>query len=182
MKKLFALLIVSLAFIACSQKKENQLPAPASVAETHKSILGKTFVTDRVGTVSPFSSSMDKEQPNRWFDEEKELNDFAKEYQTERNKFILQFVNDTLLKVTDDGKTWDAVYKIDEEKKEDEKSGMKLRFSYPDNEGTMNFPGAIGPMILTSSYFIAGKNEKGMILETTRKFNNGTVVVWMKEK
>lgn len=158
------------------------MPAPTSVVDTHKSIVGKSFVTDRVGTVSPFTSGMDREQPNRWFDEEKELNDFAKEYQTERKSFILEFVNDTLLKVTDDGKIWDAFYKIDEAINENEKSGMKLRFSYPDQEGNMNFPGAIGPMILTSSYLIAGKNEKEMILETTRKFNNSTVVVWMKEK
>ncbi len=70
---------------------------------------------------------MDKEKPNRWFDEEKELNDFAKEYQEERMKFILQFVNDTLLRITDDGKTWDAVYKFDEQQKDKEKTWNKAQ-------------------------------------------------------
>ena len=120
MQKLITSLFVVSCLIGCSQKKENTLPAPVSKGDVQKLIAGKTFVTDRTGTLSPFASGLDKEKPYRWFDEEKELNDFAKKYQTERETFVLQFVNDTLVKITDDGKTWDAVYKIDEEIKDKE--------------------------------------------------------------
>lgn len=182
MQKLIVSLFVISCLTGCSQKKKNSLPAPASKQEIQKLITGKTFVTDRIGTLSSFASTMNKEEPYEWFDEEKEQNDFAKKYQAEREKFMLQFVNDTLVKITDDGKTWDAVYKIDEEVKDEEKAGMKLRFTYPDKESTMNFPGATGPMILTSTYFIAGIEGNEMVVETPRQFNRNTVVLWMKEK
>ncbi len=182
MQKLITSLFVVSCLIGCSQKKENTLPAPVSKGDVQKLIAGKTFVTDRTGTLSPFASGLDKEKPYRWFDEEKELNDFAKKYQTERETFVLQFVNDTLVKITDDGKTWDAVYKIDEEIKDKEKAGLKFRFIYPDKEGTMSFPGTTEPMMLTLSYFIAGVKDNAMIVETPRQFNRNTVVLWMKEK
>ena len=182
MQKLITSLFVVSFLIGCSQKKENTLPAPVSKGDVQKLIAGKTFVTDRTGTLSPFASGLDKEKPYRWFDEEKELNDFAKKYQTERETFVLQFVNDTLVKITDDGKTWDAVYKIDEEIKDKEKAGLKFRFIYPDKEGTMSFPGTTEPMMLTLSYFIAGVKDNAMIVETPRQFNRNTVVLWMKEK
>lgn len=182
MKKFIASLFVISCLIGCSQKKENSLPAPVSKAEVQKSIAGKTFVTSRIGTLSPFASGLDKEKPYRWFDEEKELNDFGKKYETERKAFVLQFVNDTLVKITDDGKTWDAVYKIDDEVKDKEKAGLKFRFIYPDKEGTMSFPGTTEPLILTSSYFIAGVKDNAIIVETPREFNSSTVVLWMKER
>ena len=182
MQKLITSLFVVSCLIGCSQKKENTLPAPVSKGDVQKLIAGKTFVTDRTGTLSPFASGLDKEKPYRWFDEEKELNDFAKKYQTERETFVLQFVNDTLVKITDDGKTWDAVYKIDEEIKDKEKAGLKFRFIYHDKEGTMSFPGTTEPMMLTLSYFIAGVKDNAMIVETPRQFNRNTVVLGMKEK
>jgi len=182
MQKLITSLFVVSCLIGCSQKKENTLPAPVSKGDVQKLIAGKTFVTDRTGTLSPFASGLDKEKPYRWFDEEKELNDFGKKYQTERETFVLQFVNDTLVKITDDGKTWDAVYKIDEEIKDKEKAGLKFRFIYPDKEGTMSFPGTTEPMMLTLSYFIAGVKDNAIIVETPRQFNRNTVVLWMKEK
>ena len=182
MKKLIAFLFVMSCIVACSQQKENTLPAPVSKADVQKLIVGKTFTTSRIGTLSPFASGLDKEKPFRWFDEEKELNDFAKEYQKEREAFVLQFVNDTLVKITDDGKTWDAVYKIDEEVKDEEKAGMRFRFTYPDTDGTMSFPGTTEPMVLTSTYFITGLKDNAMIVETPRQFNRSTVVLWMKTK
>lgn len=182
MKKLIVYLLVMSCLIGCSEKEENSLSAPVSKAEVQKLITGKTFTTSRVGTLSPFASGIDKEEPYRWFDEEKELNDFTKKYQVEREKFVLQFVNDTLVKITDDGKTWDATYKIDEEVKDEEKAGLKFRISYPDKEATMSFPGATEPMILTSTYFIAGVNDNAMVVETPREFNRSTVVLWMKGK
>lgn len=182
MQKLITSLFVVSCLIGCSQKKENTLPAPVSKGDVQKLIAGKTFVTYRTGTLSPFASGLDKEKPYRWFDEEKELNDFGKKYETERKTFVLQFVNDTVVKITDDGKTWDAVYKIDEEVKDEEKAGMKFRFRYPDKDGSMSFPGATEPMILTSTYFIAGVKGNAMIVETPREFNRSIVVLWLKGK
>ncbi|MBK6991574.1 MAG: hypothetical protein IPH34_06980 [Chitinophagaceae bacterium] len=182
MKKLIASLLVMFCLIGCSQKKENSLPAPVSKGDLQKLIAGKTFTVSRIGTISPFASGLDKEEPYRWFDEEKEQNDFAEKYQSEREKFVLQFMNDTLVKITDDGKIWDAAYKIDEEVKDEEKAGMKFQFTYPDTDGTMSFPGTTEPMVLTSTYFVAGIKDNTMIVETPRQFNRSTVVLWMKVK
>lgn len=46
----------------------------------------------------------------------------------------------------------------------------------------MSFPGTTEPMILTSSYFIAGVKDNAIIVETPREFNSSTVVLWMKER
>ena len=74
------------------------------------------------------------------------------------------------------------MYKIDEEVKDEEKAGMKFRFRYPDKDGSMSFPGATEPMILTSTYFIAGVKGNAMIVETPREFNRSIVVLWLKGK
>ncbi len=182
MQKIILLLFIISCLTACSQKKQNRLPAPASISSAQLLIKGKTFTTNRIGTISPFASGIEKEKPYKWFDEEKELDDFAKKYQAEREKFVLQFVNDTLVKITDDEKTWDAVFMIDDEQKDEEKAGMKFRFSYPDQDGSFNFPGSTEPMLLTTTYFIAGANDNEIVLETPRQFNRSKVVIWMKAK
>ena len=57
-----------------------------------------------------------------------------------------------------------------------------LFFTYPDTDGTMSFPGTTEPMVLTSTYFVAGIKDNTMIVETPRQFNRSTVVLWMKVK
>lgn len=183
MYKIYVFVLVFIGLISCSQKKKNKLPFPESTSTVESFVKGKTFVMDRVGTVSPFSDKMDKEKPYRWFDENKKPDDFAKKYEEERMKFVLQFINDTLARITDDGKTWEANYKVDSNQGEKEKAGLKLRFSYEDKEGNMNFPGMGNePVIFTSTYFIGGMNDKEIILEAPREFNRSSLVVWMKVK
>lgn len=183
MNKIIVFLLAVISMASCSPKKKNMLPAPEAVSTVEAFVKGKNLVMDRVGTVSPFADKMDKEKPYRWFDEIKEQNDFGKKYEEERMKFMLQFVNDTLVRITDDGKTWDANYKIDANQGEKEKAGLKLRFSYEDKEGNMNFPGiANEPVIFTSTYYIGGMNDEEIILEAPREFNRNTLAVWMKIK
>lgn len=183
MKYLLFSISASLLFISCSDQKEIKIPVPpASVTSVKASIKGKTFITSRVGTLSPFATGIDKEKPFRWFDEEKEPGKFTKDYEAERKKFQLVFVNDTTLRITDDDKTWDAVYKIDDAVKDEEKPGIRLRFSYEDKESSMNFPGATTPMTLTSSYLVAGLSDNEMIVQAPREFNRQPVMLWMKKK
>jgi len=169
--------------LSCSGKKETVSPVPpSSVGIVKDMIKGKTFLTSRVGTLSPFADGIDKDKPYKWIDEEKEPDKFTNDYEEERKKFQLAFVNDSTVRITDEGKTWDAIYKIDDSMEQDETVGIRLRFSYEDKENTMNFPGAATPMILTSSYLVAGLSDNEMIVQAPRKFNNHPVVLWMKKK
>lgn len=183
MKYLIFSLLASLLLISCNGKKEATIPGPPSSTTAVKEIInGKTFITSRVGTLSAFANGIDKEKPFIWLDDEKESDKFTKDYETERKKFQLVFVNDTTIRITDDGKTWDAVYKLDDAVQEDEKPGIRLRISYEDKEGSMGFPGTTTPMMLTSSYLVAGIGENEMIVEAPRKFNNRPVILWLKRK
>jgi len=182
MKYLFVLLGFTAICFSCSDKKESVPPAPASVQNVKEIIKGKKYLTVRVGTLSPFAATMDKENPFNWFDEMKTTDDFTKKYEGERKKFVLQFVNDTTLRISDDNKTWDAKYEIDATQKEDETAGIRLRFSYIDKENSMSFPGANSPMTLTASYRIAAINLNSLLVEAPREFNRRPVMLWMKSK
>lgn len=183
MKYLLFSISASLLLISCNGKKGAAVPAPpSSTAAVKEMINGKTFITSRVGTLSAFANGIDKDKPFEWFDEEKDADKFTQDYESGRKKFQLVFVNDTTLQITDDDKTWDAIYKIDDTVQEDEKPGIRLRFSYEDKENSMSFPGATTPMMLTSSYLVAGIGENEMIVQAPRKFNNRPVVLWMKKK
>lgn len=181
MKFIVGALVIA-GFISCSNHEEKQPAAPDSISSVQQLITGKTFITNRVGTLSPFATGIDKDKPFQWFDEEKNPSKFMKDYEDDRKKFQLTFVNDTALRISDDGKTWDASYEIDDSTKEEEKPGIRLRLSYEDKENSMSFPGATTPMMLTASYLIAAISGDAMILQAPREFNRQHVILWMKQK
>lgn len=177
---LFALAVATLV-ISCSNDKKNEtaVPAkPASIDAVKQFVKGKNYQTKRVATVSPFD--MDKENPYEWMDEMKDTSTFFKNYLNERMSFTLNFVNDTSVVMSDEGKTINGTFRIDNETKEEEKEGIKLRISYADS--SMNFPGATGSMIMTSTYLVAGADEKSLLLETPRSYNNRKIAALLLVK
>ncbi len=168
-------------FYSCSNEKKEETPppAPVSISSVNAFIKGKSFSTYKVGTISNFE--MDKENPYQWLDEKKDTTKFMRDYLAGRVKFAIQFVNDSTATLTDDGKTISAIYKLDNKTGEDEKEGIKFRFTYEDKDGEM-MPGATDPVIMTSTYIIKGIDAENLLLEAPRELNNRKLAVLMKAK
>lgn len=181
MKRLLSLLSVILFFTACTNDQPGSmyLPAkPVSTETAYQLVKGKTFDTKYVATLSPFA--MDNKSPYEWMDEKKDSSKFSRDYLKARMAFSLQFINDSSILIHDDGKTINGTFKMDSEIFENEKEGLKLRISYPDT--SMSFPGMTEPMIMTFAFLIAGVDEKNLLLETPRSYNNRRVAVLMQSK
>jgi hypothetical protein len=103
-----------------------------------------------------------------------------KDYLKERMAFTIEFVNDTAAILNDENKKITGTYKFDNETSEDEKEGIKLRISYRDS--SVSFPGAAGPMIMTYTFAIAGADEKALLMELPRSYNNRKVAVLMQPR
>ena len=180
MRTIFLLLTITLIAESCgnSAGETVTIPAkPASPDAVKQYVKGKTYKSIKAGTASTFE--IDKENPYQWLDEKKDTTKFVRNYLAERLQFTLQFVNDTAVEFTDDNKKTTGVYKFDTETGEDEKEGVKLRISYVDT--SMQFPGASGAATMTYTYPVAGADEKSLLLETPRSFNNRKVVILMSQ-
>ncbi|MEI9946511.1 MAG: hypothetical protein WDN26_20100 [Chitinophagaceae bacterium] len=171
------LMALAAAFIvACNSNKDAETsipPKPSSIEAVKQLVKGKKYRTQKVATVSPFE--MDKEKPYEWMDEMKDTSTFFKKHLADRMKFTLNFVNDTAVMMNDEEKIINGTYNLDTKTGEEEKEGIKLRISYPDS--SMNFPGSTGVMIMTATYFVAGADEKSILLETPRSYNNRKVAI-----
>jgi hypothetical protein len=182
MKIIVLFLSVSLFFIACNNSNTTEhvpVPsAPSSAATASQSVKGKMYETKKVAILSSFKT--DTEGPYEWMNDSKDTTDFFKNYLAERMAFSLQFTNDTSVIMQEEGNTISGTYKFDNESREDEKEGIKLRISYEDS--SMSFPGSTEPMVMTYTYLVAGADEKSLLLETPRSFNNRKVCVLMQVK
>jgi hypothetical protein len=183
MKQLITLLGLSLIIISCSNNNKETAatalpPKPASTDAVLNIIKQKNYTAEKIATLSPFE--MDKENPYDWFDEKKDTSSFTKTFLKERLGMQLRFKNDTSVSLIDDNKTTEAIYKLDTIIKEEEKPGIKLRISYPDS--SMSFPGVTEPMIMTYTFNVLGIDEKSLLLETPRSYNNRKVVALLKKE
>lgn len=181
MKLILSTLLVAIAFASCTNDTSTSitLPArPASAEAISQFVKGRLFETKKVATLSPFDTG--NESPYEWMNDSKDTSKFFRDYLTERMGFTLQFINDTSAVLNEEGKVITGTYKFDNEVLENEKEGVKLRVSYPD--ASMNFPGMSDPMIMTSTFLIAGGDEKNLLIETPRSFNNRRIAVLMQVK
>jgi hypothetical protein len=181
MKIVLSFVLLAIAVVSCTNNTSPviALPAkPASAEAVSELVKGKSFETKKVATLSPFAT--DKESPYEWMNDATDTSKFFRDYLKERMGFTLQFLNDTSTILNDGGKLITGTYKFDSNVLENEKEGVKLRISYPDE--SMNFPGMSGAMIMTSTYLIAGADEKNLLIETPRSFNNRRVAVLMQVK
>jgi hypothetical protein len=181
MKQLIILLGLSLIIISCTNNSKGTaamaLPSkPASIDAVLNIIKQKNYKAEKIATLSPFE--MDKENPYDWFDEKKDTSSFAKRFLNERLSMKLQFKNDTAVLFIEDNKTIEGTYKLDTIINEEEKPGIKFRISYPDS--SMSFPGVTEPMIMTYTFNVLGIDEKNLMLETPRSYNNRKIAVLLK--
>lgn len=183
MKQLFVLLCFPVVLFSCGNngEKTEKLslpPKPGMVNEVLNIIKEKNYSAVKIATLSPFE--MDAANPYTWFDELKDTASFTKDFLKENLAMKLQFKNDTGVALIDDNKKTEAIYKLDTAVRDEEKSGIKLRISYPDS--SMNFPGITEPMIMTYTFYILGINEKELLLETPRSYNNRKVIILFNSK
>jgi len=180
MRTTLIIFLAALFIFSCSEHKPVSLPAkPGSPGTVKNAIQGKLYKTIKAGTLSPFE--MDKKNPYEWTDDMKDTSSMFRNFFADRMKFILHFINDTAVNFMDEGKHIEATYSIDSLIKEDEKPGVKLRISYEDKDNSFNM-GDMGPVRLTYTYIVAGADDKQLLLETPRSYNDRKVIVLMSSE
>jgi len=169
--------IVLLFFSACSNNKTAQLPpAPVNLDSVAGKITGKKFKATGLALVSTLIS--DKNNPYEWFDQIKDTTPFFKNYEKQKMKLAIHFINDTLAEVSDEAEVNKAIWKLDDQPKSDEKPGIFLRLIMEKDEKL--FSGQTGKSTITFSYKIWGLDDKQLFLETPNMFNSRKLAVLMK--
>jgi hypothetical protein len=179
MKQFFSLFAMALVIYSCSSsdKPVSRFPAyPASSAVVIEFVKGKSFSAAEVGTISPFA--LDKENPYEWMDGKKDSSNLLMSFRDVRLKMKMKFLNDSIVAVTDDNKTIEGAYRFDTLAGPPKKGNIVLLVKVPDS--SMSFPGMTGPVMMTYTYNVHGADDKRLLLETPRSYNNQKVVVMMK--
>lgn len=179
MKQHFILFAMALVIYSCSNEDKplSIFPDyPASLASVKETVKGKSFSVAEVAIISPFA--MDKENPYEWMDGKKDSSAFTMQFRNARLEMKLKFINDSIVSLTDDYKTTEATYRFDTAAGPPKKGNMALLLSIPN--ANMFIPGTTIPMMMTYTYSIHGADDKRLLLETPRSFNNQKVVVLMK--
>jgi len=181
MKSLAWFVSLTIIFFSCSSNDQKittpSLPPKPVLPDAVLGIIkGKNYTAEKIATLSPFE--MDAKNHYDWFDEKKDTSSFTKTFLKERMGMQLRFKNDSAVSLIDDNKTTEATYKLDTIIKEEEKPGIKLRIRYSDS--SMSFPGVTEPMIMTYTFNVLGIDEKRLLLETPRSYNNRKVATLLK--
>lgn len=176
MKNLFYLSILVLFLYSC--KGGNKIPdAAKSVDEVKTTILGKSYIVTRTGTVNV---NFNKERTGGyiWSDEMKEMPDMFKSTFDEAKKLEITFTSDTAAKVTAKDESADQTYVITDQKVEDEPDGIKLKLTFVGKD----FFDATKTMTMTKTYYVLGLNEKSILLQLPQSINDQPLVVLMEVK
>ena len=181
MKYLTFVFVCAVLFSACSNNEKITTPAaPGSVADVSKTIKGKNYKTVKLGIISPLA--MDSANPVNWAIEKEDTSKFFMDYANKQLAFSLTFSKDSTCSFYDveQKKNIAATFSIDNDANlgyEEAKPGIKLRINYSDS---MDFGGTKTASVMTLSYGVLGMNDKELLLETGRSFNNRKLAVWMK--
>ncbi len=181
MKYLSFVFVCAVLFTACSNNEKIITPAaPGSVADVSKTIKGKNYKTIKLGILSPLA--MDSASPVNWAIEKEDTSKYFRDYAKTQLEFVLAFSKDSTCSFYDveQMKNIAATFSVDNDAKlgyEEERPGIKLRINYRDS---IDLGGSKIASSMTLSYLVIGINDKELLLETGRSFNNRKLVVWMK--
>lgn len=172
-------IILTLLITACGNKKTVNLPpAPVNADAVSKTITGKKFKTAELALVSDLVA--DKNNPYEWFDEIKDTTPYFRNYEKQKMKFEINFINDTSAEITDEAGLNKATWKIDDQPKSDETAGLFLRFSMERQEKLI--PGQVGTSMITFSYKVLGIDDKQLFLQTPNMFNSKKIAALLKRE
>ena len=172
-------IIATLSFfvIGCGNTKNVQLPpAPANSDAVIKTINGKKYKTADLALISKLAA--DKNNPYEWLEDVKDTTPFFRNYEQQKKKLEINFVNDTTAQVTNEAGTNKATWKIDDQPKSDETTGQFLRLTMEKNESLL--PGQVGKSAITFSYKVLGIDDKQLFLETPNMFSSRKMAALMK--
>ena len=179
MRAILLFVIIILLVTGCNNKKtENLPPAPSTNDAVATAITGKKFKVTELALISTLIS--DKNNPYEWFDEIKDTTPFFRNYEKQKKKLTIHFINDTAVQVTEDTVTNQASWKIVDQPKNDETPGKFLRLLM--DRGEPLFPGQTGRSTITFSYKVLGIDDSQLFLETPSIFNGRKVAVLMKRE
>jgi hypothetical protein len=152
-----------------SAKQELVIPKPPACVDAVKAeIKTKSYQVGDVGAIDLFNEF-------DWASTSNDTTKFYREYINERKNFTLQFLNDTIAKVHDEKKTFEAKYNLEK----DTSTAVLLNLQYVDSSFSFN-PGE--PMMITSAYKIKGVDNNSLLLETPREMNRRKIILLMKTK
>ena len=169
--------VICVFIFGCGNTKTVNLPpAPANADAVSKTIKGKKFKTTELALVSNLVA--DKNNPYEWFDEIKDTTPYFRNYEKQKMKFEINFINDTSAEITDEAGVNKTTWKIDDQPKSDETAGLFLRFSMERQETLI--PGQTGSSTVTFSYKVLGIDDKQLFLQTPNMFNSKKIAALMK--
>ena len=158
--------LLSFFVIGCGNKKTASLPpAPANTDAVTRTIKGKKYKAAELALISTLIS--DKNNPYEWFDDVKDTTRFFRNYEQQKMKLIIQFINDSTAEVTDEAGVNKAKWAIDNQPKSQETAGIFLRLGMEKSTNTF-------------SYKVLGIDDKQLFLETPNMFNSRKMAVLMK--
>jgi len=173
----FPIFAIILLIIGCGNKKTANLPpVPASPDAVAAIIKGKKFKTTELALISTLIS--DKNNPYEWFDEIKDTTTLFRNYEKQKMKFSIHFIDDTSAEITDEAAVNKAIWKTDNDPKSSETAGIFLRLSMEREETIV--PGQTGKSTITFSYKVLGLDDKQLFLETPNMFNSRKMAILMK--
>lgn len=180
MKKIAAGFVVAglaLFATACKQAKETAPPAPANVKAVQDFVKGKKLSVKSVGFYGMLEVNGVKDV--EWLNLAELKEEMTKEVATEELSLALQFVNDTAVIVTKNGKTFTGTFAVvsETEDNENETPGIKLKLKYADPD--MGFGDML--MNLTFSHTVLGLDDKRIMLQTPRAINKQNLIALMSE-
>jgi hypothetical protein len=171
--------LFSFFVISCGNKKTTSLPAaPASIDIVAKTIKGKKYKATQLALISNLIS--DKNNPYQWFDEIRDTTPFFRNFEKNKLKFAVNFVNDSTVEVTDESSTNTGKWRIDDQPKSDETAGIFLRISMERDEQII--PGQVGKSINTFSYKVLGIDKRQLFVETPNMYNSRKMATLLKSE
>jgi len=177
MRSILLFVIVTLLMISCRNKKIASLPsAPANTDTVIKTIKGKKYKATQLALISNLNS--DKNNPYKWFDEIKDTTPYFRNYEKQKMKLEINFINDISAEIKDEAGINSATWKIDSQPKSEETVGIFLRLSMEKQETLI--PGQISSSTITFSYNVLGIDDKQLFLQTPNMFNSKKIAVLMK--
>lgn len=163
---------------SCNNEKIAALPdPPASAKQVEAFLKGKNFSVKSVGFYGALTINDKTEM--EWIDTTDAAtkeNKTTMDVMRELSKSALTFTNDTAATVTSNGQPYAATWVVDDQPKDDEPAGIRLRVSYADP----SFSFGSEPMVVTYSYVVKGINEKQLLLELPRTINRRNLVAIME--
>ena len=139
-------------------------------------IKGKKYTASQLALISTLIS--DKNNPYEWFDEIKDTTPFFRNYEKQKMKFAIHFLNDTVAEVIEDTLINKASWRMDNDPKSDETQGVFLRLSMEREESV--YPGQTGKSTITFSYKVLAIDDKQLFLETPNMFKGRKLAILMK--